>query len=115
MKISFLLFLSVLILTACSSSQFIHKNPYTPGIYEGSGQGYRGPVYVQVQTGPAGIEDIVIKSHSDSIYPGEAAMEELLNLVLEYGVTDIDAVSGASFSSRGFLEAVDDALKQAKE
>jgi uncharacterized protein with FMN-binding domain len=69
---------------------------------------------VQVQVSPAGIEDIVITDHSDSSYPGAAAMEELLDLVLEYGSTDLDAVSGASFSSRGFLEAVDDALRQAR-
>ena len=40
-------------------------------------------------------------------------MEELLELVLETGSTDLDAVSGATFSSRGFLEAVDDALGHA--
>ena len=86
---------------------------FEPGIYEGSGRGYRGPIHVRVQVSPAGIEDIVIVDHRETIYPGAAAMEELLDLVLEYGSTDLDAVSGATFSSMGFLEAVDDALGKA--
>jgi uncharacterized protein with FMN-binding domain len=68
---------------------------------------------VRVQVSAAGIENIEIISHSEWPYPGLAAMEELLELVLEDGTTDVDAVSGASFSSRAFLDAVDDALEKA--
>jgi len=69
---------------------------------------------VQVQTSPAGIEDIVIISHREAPYPGGAALEELLELVMETGSADVDAVSGASISSRGFLEAVENALAKAQ-
>ena len=86
---------------------------YRPGIYEGSGQGYRGEIRVKVQISPAGIEDIQIISHREGAFPGTAAMEELLDLVLIEGTTDLDAITGASFSSRGFLEAVEDALEKA--
>lgn len=86
---------------------------YEPGVYEGTGSGYKGAVHVSVQVSPVGIEDIVITRHNETAYPGAAAMEELLDAVLETGSTDLDAVSGATFSSRGFLEAVDDALRQA--
>jgi len=86
---------------------------YRPGVYEGTGQGYRGPVHVRLQVSQAGILDISITGHVESVYPGEAAMEELSELVLETGSTDLDAVSGATFSSRGFLEAVEDALEKA--
>ena len=88
---------------------------YLPGIYEGTGKGFRGPVNVQVQVSGAGIEDIVITGHKESVYPGGAAMEELLETILEYGFTDLDAVSGATYSSRGFLDAVEDALGQAHD
>jgi len=98
----------------CLGSGSVRKAGYTPGIYEGTGRGYRGPVHVQVQISPAGIEDILITGHRESSYPGAAAMEELLEAVLETGSTDLDAVSGATFSSRGFLEAVEDALGQAQ-
>ena len=102
----------------CAGSGFTRQNGnffgYAPGIYEGSARGFRGPIHVQVEVSPAGIEDIVITGHEEWIYPGVAAMEELLDLVLETGSTDLDAVSGATFSSRGFLEAVEDALTQAQ-
>ena len=87
---------------------------YRPGIYEGSGQAYRGPVHVRVQITPSGIEDIEITDHREGFFPGLAAMEELLDLVLIEGNTDLDAVSGATVSSRGFLDAVNDALDKAR-
>jgi len=104
---------ALILFPGCNSRGFIQKMEYKPGIYEGSGKGLRGTIYVKVQVSEAGIEDIEILSHNESANPGAAAMEELMELVLEYGSTDLDAVSGASFSSRGFLEAVEDALLKA--
>jgi uncharacterized protein with FMN-binding domain len=98
---------------ACAGTGSVLKAGYEVGVYEGSGRGYRGPITVSLQISPAGIEDIVIVSHRDSPYPGLAAMEELLDEVLESGSTDLDAITGATFSSKGFLEAVEDALKKA--
>ena len=97
----------------CLGSGSVRKAGYTPGIYEGTGRGYHGPVHVQVQLSEAGIEDIEITGHGEDAYPGAAAMEELLEAVLETGSTDLDVVSGATFSSRGFLDAVEDAVGQA--
>ena len=102
-----------ILFSGCLGSGPIQEAGFEPGIYEGSGRGYRGPIHVRLQVSPAGIEDIVITDHRETIYPGAAAMEELLDMVLEYGSTDLDAVSGATFSSKGFLEAVDEALGKA--
>ena len=102
---------ALLLLAGCLSSG--HKAAgYMNGAFEGTGRGFRGPIVVQVQTSFAGIEDIVIISHRESAFPGAAAMEELLELVLETGSTDLDVISGASLSSRGFLEAVENALSK---
>jgi uncharacterized protein with FMN-binding domain len=103
----------LLSLPGCLGSGFIREAGYTPGVYEGVSRGYRGPIYVQIQISPAGIEDIVITSHEETVYPGAAAMEELLELIIETGSTELDAVSGATYSSKGFLEAVEDALEKA--
>ena len=103
-----------LLLPGCLSPGAGQETGFKPGVYEGTGRGFRGNVRVKVQVSAAGIEDIVISDHMETIYPGTAAMEELLDLVLEYGTTDLDAVSGATFSSKGFLEAVEDALQQAR-
>ena len=80
------------------------------GVYEGSGQGYRGKIHVLVRIEGGRIAEIeVVYSMEDRAVGGEA-MEELANLVLEYNSTDIDAISGATESSKGFLEAVLDAI-----
>jgi len=104
---------AAILLAGCLSSGLDREFSYTAGIYEGSGRGYRGPIHVRLQLGPAGIEDITITAHRESAFPGVAAMEELLEAVLEHETTDLDTVSGATFSSRGFLEAVENALKKA--
>ena len=104
----------VVLLSGCLGSAATREAGFIPGIYEGTSRGYRGPIYVQVQVSAAGIEDITVTSNNEDVYPGETAIEELLEAVLEYGTTDLDAVSGATISSRGFLEAVDEALEKAK-
>jgi len=108
----FLCGLSALIL-ACLALPAVKEAAYTPGAYEGNGSGYRGSIHVRVQTSTVGIEDIAIVSHQESNFPGLVAMEELLELVLETGETGIDAISGATYSSRGFLQAVENALEKA--
>jgi len=79
-------------------------------IYEGTGQGYRGPVTVQVRMDGADIVEIIIIDSEEDRFVGGAAMEELIDLVIMYNSTDIDAVSGATESSKGFLEAVERAI-----
>ena len=101
------------LIPGCLGPGFVRELSYAPGTYEGTGNGYRGSINVEVEVSHAGIEDITITGHSENAYPGAAAMEELLELVLETGSTELDAVSGASFSSAGFLEAVEDALGKA--
>jgi uncharacterized protein with FMN-binding domain len=78
-------------------------------IREGVGEGYRGPIAVRVEFAGDLVRNIEITDHQEDEFIGLAAMEELLALILETGFTDLDAVSGATQSSRGFLEAVEHA------
>ena len=116
-KPSFLIFLLLcglpVLILACMALPSVKEAGYVPGTYEGTGSGYRGPIHVRIQTSAVGIEDIAIVSHQESNFPGLAAIEELLERILETGETDIDAISGATYSSRGFLQAVEDALVKA--
>ena len=95
-------------LSACLSSA---SEYYEPGIYVGTGRGYRGPIRVRVYLSEGGIEDIeILESYEDS-YAMEA-IEELRELVLEMNSTDLDAISGATVSSMGFLSALEAALER---
>jgi len=78
--------------------------------YEGSAMGYRGMIHVRVGMENGAITEItVIESGEDSAIGG-AAIEELTDLVLMYNTTELDAVSGATETSRGFLKGVENAI-----
>jgi fumarate reductase flavoprotein subunit len=102
------------VLGSCIGFRTVSGSPrYAPGAYEGTGQGFRGPVHVLVRLDAGGITGIEIFEHGDDEQLGGAAMEELLALVLDSGGPDVDGISGATESSAGFLSAVEDALSRA--
>jgi len=79
-------------------------------VYEGSGAGYRGLIHVQVRVSAGSIVEISIVDSAEDRFVGGIAMEELANLVIEYNSTDIDVISGATATSKGFLDAVNNAI-----
>jgi uncharacterized protein with FMN-binding domain len=79
-------------------------------VYEGTAQGYRGRIRLQVRISGGSITEVVIVDSEEDVFVGGAAIEELIDMVILYNTTDIDAVSGATESSRGFLEAVENAI-----
>jgi len=78
--------------------------------YEGSAMGYRGMIHVRVGMENGAITELTVIESSEDPAIGGAAIEELTDLVLMYNTTEIDAVSGATETSRGFLEAVENAI-----
>ena len=79
-------------------------------VCEGSAMGYRGIIRVQVGMEKGAISEInVLESHEDRAVGG-AAIEELADLVLMYNTTEIDAISGATETSKGFLAAIENAI-----
>ncbi|GHV20827.1 hypothetical protein FACS189494_05300 [Spirochaetia bacterium] len=84
------------------------------GVWKGSAEGYGGPITVSVETDASSILDIRVIEHHEDPFIGGEALRELIDAVLEEDSTDVDAISGASITSTGFLEAVDNALISAK-
>lgn len=82
------------------------------GTYYGSGTGFNGEVKVKVVIADGQISDISVVSHNDdSSFMGQA--EGLISDIISSQSTNVDAVSGATYSSRGIINAVRAALKQA--
>jgi fumarate reductase flavoprotein subunit len=79
--------------------------------YDGYGEGYRGQIHVTVWFEAGSMVDIAIEDTEDARIGG-VALAELRERVLEVQSTELDAVSGATESSVGFLAAVDDALSK---
>ena len=89
-------------------------NVYKNGTFEGSGTGYGGTITVQVT-----LEDDTITAVSVVSAPGEDSAylsqgENVINSIISEQNTDVDTISGATFSSTGILEAVNDALSKAE-
>jgi len=79
-------------------------------VYEGSGAGYRGLIHVQVRISAGSIVEINIIDSVEDRFVGGIAMEELADMVIEYNSVDLDAISGATATSKGFLDAVNNAI-----
>ena len=103
-------FLVLDLLFIISGCVILGTSHVTGDIYEGTGQGFRGPIVVQVRMNGDDITEIVIVDSMEDRLIGAQAIYELIDLVILYDTTDIDAVSGATESSRGFLEAVENAI-----
>ena len=87
---------------------------YRDGTFTGTGNGFHGPVRVQVTVKDKQITDITILSNEDDPQFFNKAKEGVVSSILTAQTWEVDSVSGASYSSRGIKEAVLNALTGAK-
>ena len=93
-----------------SSSSETKKGKYTDGTHTGSGTGYRGTTEVSVKVSNGYIKSIDIVSYSDDQEYFDEAKNTVISEIINKQSTDVSAVSGATYSSNGIMEAVADAL-----
>jgi uncharacterized protein with FMN-binding domain len=88
---------------------------YEDGTYQGQAKGYGGQIVMEVDIKNGKIAEIrnIEAEKEDSAYfqPALALTER----IIKKQSTDIDTVSGATFSSKGILGAVDEALRKAEK
>lgn len=85
---------------------------YKDGTYYGTGKGFAGTIKVKVDIAGGKIASISIVSTKDGDSYVKSA-SSLLDTIVEKQSTNVDTVSGATFSSRGIIAAVRSALSQA--
>ena len=90
------------------------ENVYKDGTYTGSAQGFGGTITVEVTLASDEITDIQVTSApgEDSAYLSQG--EGVISSIISAQSTDVDTVSGATFSSTGIINAVVDALGKAE-
>lgn len=79
-------------------------------VYTGSGTGFRGATNVSVTVSGGVITGITVESYQDDKRFFSRAEDTIISKILSAQSADVDAVSGAAFSSNCILEAVADAL-----
>lgn len=94
-----------------STETAIGKGNYTDGTYTGTGSGFRGDTKVSVTVENGNITDITVISFQDDQEYFNRASSSIISDILEAQSTDVDTVSGATFSSNGIIEAVKNALE----
>ena len=87
---------------------------YKNGTYTGDGQGFGGNIQVQVTLENDTITDIQVVSApgEDSAYLSQG--QGVISTILAAQSTDVDTISGATFSSTGIINAVNNALGKAE-
>lgn len=86
---------------------------YVPGIYTGSAKGYGGTIEVTVEVDESRILSVKAEGKDETESVGQAALKKLETQIVESNGTAVEAISGATYSSQGFFEAMEDALAQA--
>ena len=89
---------------------------YKDGTFIGTASGYHGTVKVSVTIKKNKIKSIkILENHDDAAYFERAWSEVPFSIIaVQSANTDkVDVVSGATYSSKGIMEAVRDALKKA--
>lgn len=86
---------------------------YKDGTYYGSGTGFGGKLTVEVVIQDGKIVSVTLVENEGDDHPYIDNASALLQSIVAAQSTNVDAVSGATYSSAGLIEAVRNALAQA--
>lgn len=86
---------------------------YKDGTYQGSGTGFGGTITVQVTISGGKIASIDILSASGETPSYFASAQGVIDRMISGQTPNVDAVSGATYSSNGIIQAVQNALSKA--
>jgi len=98
---------------AADKEALLASAKYKDGEYEGEGLGYGGAIRVKVTVRDGEIYTIDVTEHSgeDDEYFNLAL--KMTDQIIDQNDTDIDIITGSTFSSEGLLEAINAALEKA--
>lgn len=90
------------------------KFPYKEGVYYGTAEGYLDDIKVAIVIQDKTLKAVVIVEENDDETFFKRARTVAENMVKKQSV-DVDVVSGATYSSKGIIGAVKEALKEAEK
>ncbi|HBH12117.1 MAG TPA: hypothetical protein DDX29_03200, partial [Clostridiales bacterium] len=105
-------FLAVLIaltmtlsLAACSPAESVE-----PEVLTGSGEGFKGEIVVEVTKQGDTITDVKVLTNSETPSVAKEALEQIPVAIVETNSSEVDVVAGATYTSKGIIYAVNNAL-----
>jgi uncharacterized protein with FMN-binding domain len=109
-KIISLVLMVLLLVTALAGCG---KSGYKDGTYEGQADGMH-PLKVSVKIAGGKITEVKVVEHKETKGISEPALEKIPAAIVEKNSTKVDAISGATRTSTGIIDAVNKALEGAK-
>lgn len=84
------------------------------GQYAGSAKGFNGDVSVAVTVSGGAISAIDVVSHSETPGISDPAFDGVVPAIVQSQSTAVDTISGATYTSKAIMEAVESAISKAK-
>lgn len=107
----------LLILIIFSVSFFLKPKvvKYKAGSYRGASQGHIGPIKVLVTTNEYEIEEIKITEEYEMPEISKHVYDKIPNKIIRKNNADVEVISGATYTSKGLIEAIAEALDEAQK
>ncbi|UUX34966.1 FMN-binding protein [Fundicoccus culcitae] len=83
---------------------------FEDGTYTGEAEGFGGPIRVEVIVAEGKISEVTILEHGETQGISDPAIEEIPAAIINQNKVNVSAVSGASYTSLGIVNAVSNAL-----
>ena len=99
--------------TTTTPTTSVPEGGYKDGTYQGSGTGFGGTITVEVTISGGKIASITILSAAGETASYFASAQGVISRILSGQTPNVDAVSGATYSSNGIIQAVQNALAKA--
>ncbi len=96
-------------LTSCGDKKIIYKE----GKFEGIGMGHIDEIKVEITTDEYEIKEIKIIEDQEIPLLSKIVYEEIPKDVIKANSTKVDVVTGATYTSKGLIDAIEDALSKA--
>ena len=99
--------------TTTTPTTSVPEGGYKDGTYQGSGTGFGGTITVEVTISGGKIASITILSAAGETASYFASAKGVISRIISGQTPNVDAVSGATYSSNGIIQAVQNALAKA--
>ena len=93
----------------------VAETTLTDGTYTGTGKGMHSNIAVTVTVEDGAITSVTVDSQDETPGVSDPAFEQIPAAIVAAGNTDVDAVAGATLTSNGIIEAVNNALNGTTE
>jgi len=113
-SISLVLLIGLLVVTGVVWSMGSQEQGLKDGVYFGKAEGFGGEVGVDVTISGGKIAKIDVRPHEETPFVAGPAIEQLVKTIVETQSTDVDVVSGATYTSKALIAAVQQAVRKAE-